>query len=71
MLRTLAFLGVAAVAASQLKKSGALDRFSESLKTRADDLRKYAEDKRSEYRSPSTTSRPQTARVPNGSAPAV
>lgn len=39
MLRTLAFLGIAAVAARQLNKSGALDRFKDDLRTRTNDLR--------------------------------
>lgn len=39
MLRTLAFVGVAAVAARQLYKSGALQRFSEDVQRRAEEAR--------------------------------
>lgn len=50
MLRTLAFIGIAAVAARQLKKSGALDRFAESAKERADQLKRHIEDRRDKFR---------------------
>lgn len=46
MLRTLAFIGVAAVAYNQLKKNGSLDRFTDDLKRRADDLRAYVDEQR-------------------------
>ncbi|HEX7871388.1 MAG TPA: hypothetical protein VF475_00650 [Sphingobium sp.] len=46
MLRTLAFLGVAAVAYKQLKKSGSIDGFKADLKRRADDLRSYVDEQR-------------------------
>jgi len=50
MLRTLAFVGVAAVAYNQLKKSGSLDRFTDDLKRRANDLRAHVDAQRASYR---------------------
>ena len=39
MLRTLVFGAIAAIAGRQLYKSGALDRFSEDLRTRGEQLK--------------------------------
>ncbi|MFT3964432.1 MAG: hypothetical protein QM690_00935 [Sphingobium sp.] len=65
MLRTLAFLGVAAVAYKQLKKNGSLDRFKGDLKRRTDELRTHIDEQRAAYRSPvnadSTAGAPQSA----------
>lgn len=52
MLRTLAFVGVAAVAYNQLRKNGSLDRFTADLKRRADDLRAHVDAQRAGHRTP-------------------
>jgi hypothetical protein len=50
MIRTLAFVGVAAVAYNQLKKSGSLDRFKADVKRRVDDLRSHVDATRDSYK---------------------
>lgn len=49
MLRTLVFAGIAAIAGRQLYKNGSLQRFGEKAKDRAEDLKRYAQDKREEF----------------------
>lgn len=44
MLRTLAFLGIAAVAGRQLYRSGALDQFAKDFKARAEELKARRKD---------------------------
>lgn len=57
MLRTLAFVGIAAIAGRQLYKSGALQGFTEDLKRRADEARaRYAAQPASGSASPGTES---------------
>ncbi|HEX7822941.1 MAG TPA: hypothetical protein VF463_20270 [Sphingobium sp.] len=46
MLRTLAFLGIAAVAYKQLDKRGSLDRFKEEWNGRLDELRAHVDGQR-------------------------
>lgn len=46
MLRTLAFLGIAAVAYKQLDKRGSISRFKDDLKRRTDDLRSHIDSQR-------------------------
>lgn len=46
MLRTLAFIGIAAVAYKQLEKRGSLDRFKDDLKRRVDDLKSHIDAQR-------------------------
>ncbi|MET0239671.1 MAG: hypothetical protein ABW184_07215 [Sphingobium sp.] len=50
MLRALVFAGIAAVAGRQLYKSGAVDRFGADLKRRTDELKDFADKKRSEFK---------------------
>ncbi|HEX7822940.1 MAG TPA: hypothetical protein VF463_20265 [Sphingobium sp.] len=53
MLRALVFAGIAAIAGRQLYKNGSLQRFGDKARDRADDLKRYAQDKREEFRSAS------------------
>lgn len=71
MIRTLAFLGVAAVAYKQLKKTGSLDRFKDDLKRRTDDLRSHVEERRAAYRTPVNADNSAGAPQPAGPATAT
>lgn len=71
MLRTLAFLGVAAVAYKQLKKNGSLDRFKDDLKQRADDVRSFAEKQRGDSSQPVNADSSAGAPQPAGPATAT
>jgi hypothetical protein len=54
MLRALVFAGIAAVAGRQLYKNGSLQRFGDKARERADELKKYAEEKRESLRTASS-----------------
>lgn len=53
MLRALVFAGIAAIAGRQLYKNGSLQRFGEKARERADELKRYAQDKSESLRSAS------------------